>query len=152
MNLRTVRVENKTPQALSREFPRGNCKLCGCNFYVSFDYHRMGLCEECARKAGAAFLLSHGGEYHRRLDPEGYARDRADKKRRKLLRPVKQPITADIRLKVFKRDGYACRQCGARDDLEADHVVPEAKGGPATIENLQTLCGWCNRHKGCRDA
>ena len=32
--------------------------------------------------------------------------------------------------------------------LEMDHVVPKAKGGPDTDENLQLLCGNCNRIKG----
>lgn len=46
-----------------------------------------------------------------------------------------------------------CAVCGARGDapgvqLEMDHIVPHALGGPTTIANLQPLCGPCNRAKG----
>jgi hypothetical protein len=34
--------------------------------------------------------------------------------------------------------------------LSADHVIPESKGGPTTLENLQTLCMRCNLKKGVK--
>jgi len=33
-------------------------------------------------------------------------------------------------------------------DLECDHILPLAKGGSTSMENLQTLCRSCNRKKG----
>lgn len=51
---------------------------------------------------------------------------------------------------VLIRDGYACLHCGARDDLQMDHTFPWSRGGETTVENLQTLCGPCNRFKGAR--
>ena len=33
-------------------------------------------------------------------------------------------------------------------NFEVDHVIPRAKGGSHHIENLQLLCGACNRAKG----
>lgn len=36
------------------------------------------------------------------------------------------------------------------DDLQMDHVYPWSRGGETTYENLQTLCGSCNRTKGAR--
>lgn len=36
-------------------------------------------------------------------------------------------------------------------NLSIDHIVPQAKGGDDTIENLQLLCGHCNSVKGDRD-
>ena len=62
----------------------------------------------------------------------------------------KSPIPTELRWAVFRRDNYTCRQCGLQEDLQADHVVPESKGGPTTMANLQTLCGGCNRKKGNR--
>ena len=62
----------------------------------------------------------------------------------------RQPIPRQLRHKVFKRDGYRCRECGASNDetsLEIDHIVPVARGGTNDIDNLQTLCRECNRMK-----
>ena len=152
MNLRVVRDQNKADTRLQRVFPRGSCELCGTEFTISFDYQRMGLCEECARRAGAAYLKAHAGEYHRVLDPEGFEREQAERRRLRALRPPKKAISDTIRPKVFKRDGYRCKRCGSQQDLEPDHIVAEARGGPTTLENLQTLCRPCNLRKGARDA
>lgn len=149
MNLRSVRGESKSQEA---SFPRADCKLCGCNFIISFEYHRMGLCENCAQRAGAAFVKAHTGESHPFLDPEGYAKQQEWRKRQRELRPPKKNISANLRLKVLKRDGYRCKCCGSQEDLEADHVKAESRGGPTTFENLQTLCRTCNQRKGARDA
>lgn len=66
--------------------------------------------------------------------------------------PKKAIINRVLRSEVFMRDGYQCLCCGARElnSLRADHVVPESKGGPTTIENLQTLCQPCNSRKGTK--
>jgi hypothetical protein len=52
----------------------------------------------------------------------------------------KKPIPAKLRWAVFKRDGYCCVRCGSEEDLAADHIHSEARGGETTLENLQTLC------------
>ena len=49
---------------------------------------------------------------------------------------------------VFARDGGRCRQCGAINDLQFDHVISVALGGGSSADNLQLLCGPCNRRKG----
>ena len=50
---------------------------------------------------------------------------------------------------VKARDGYRCLCCGEdnRRVLQIDHVAPVFFGGSNTLDNLQTLCGVCNRHK-----
>jgi 5-methylcytosine-specific restriction endonuclease McrA len=53
----------------------------------------------------------------------------------------------DLRWRVFKRDGYRCRACGADVDLTVDHIVPVIHGGSNTESNLQTLCRTCNSRK-----
>jgi hypothetical protein len=41
---------------------------------------------------------------------------------------------------VKKRDGYACRRCGATEDLKAHHVRPGYDVGAGI-----TVCGACHR-------
>jgi hypothetical protein len=63
----------------------------------------------------------------------------------------KKPIPKELRLQVFERDGHRCVYCGCEEGpFQADHVVPESKGGAATVENLACACIPCNRSKGAR--
>lgn len=48
------------------------------------------------------------------------------------------------RHRVFLRDGHACLNCGATEELTLDHICPLARGGTNGIDNLQTLCKTCN--------
>src|SRR4051812_48390695 len=48
-----------------------------------------------------------------------------------------------------RRDGKQCQVCGDREGdpytvLNAHHLIPRAKGGPDTLENLITLCDLCH--------
>jgi hypothetical protein len=62
-------------------------------------------------------------------------------------RNPRQPIPREIRQAVFERDGGSCTECGSAFDLQYDHVIPVARGGGNSFENLQLLCGDCNRAK-----
>jgi len=57
-------------------------------------------------------------------------------------------VPAELRERIFTRDGYRCLCCGAQDDLSIDHVTPVSAGGGIEEENLQTLCRPCNSRKG----
>jgi hypothetical protein len=59
----------------------------------------------------------------------------------------RQPIPREVRRAVFERDGGRCVECASNFDLQYDHVIPVALGGGGTFENLQLLCGECNRRK-----
>ena len=47
---------------------------------------------------------------------------------------------------VFARDGGRCQYCGAAAE-SIDHVVPRAKGGTHTWENVVAACRPCNTAK-----
>ena len=66
-----------------------------------------------------------------------------------ICRVERGKVTNKTRFAIYQRDGHRCRKCGRKtDDLEIDHIVPIAKGGKSTMDNLQTLCRRCNREKG----
>jgi 5-methylcytosine-specific restriction endonuclease McrA len=66
-----------------------------------------------------------------------YVRVPRDTHRRKITRRA-----------VFARDRWTCQYCGARSNLTVDHVMPRAKGGVSSWENIVTSCAPCNRRKG----
>lgn len=55
------------------------------------------------------------------------------------------------RFEVFNRDQYTCQYCGRQTrELTIDHVIPRARGGEHTWENVVSACIPCNRRKGGR--
>ena len=57
-------------------------------------------------------------------------------------------IPEDMKQLVWTRDQGRCRQCGSNTELQFDHIIPWSMGGATSPENLQVLCGPCNRRKG----
>jgi HNH endonuclease len=64
---------------------------------------------------------------------------------------VNRSISPGIRAAVLDRDGHRCSYCGSTYNLSIDHIIPVAKGGTSNIENLCTLCSYCNTSKGSGD-
>ena len=55
------------------------------------------------------------------------------------------------RKNILRRDAFKCAYCGRSDlPLTIDHVVPKAKGGGDSWENLVCACTVCNNRKGDR--
>lgn len=59
----------------------------------------------------------------------------------------RQPISESVRHEVWRRDGGACVDCGSRERLEFDHIVPVSRGGSNTARNIELRCEVCNRRK-----
>ncbi|HET9554751.1 MAG TPA: HNH endonuclease signature motif containing protein [Anaeromyxobacteraceae bacterium] len=66
--------------------------------------------------------------------------------------PRREPISAEVRRQVWKRDEGRCawvgpdgHRCGSRWRLQLDHVEAAALGGPSTVENLRLTCAAHNR-------
>lgn len=59
-------------------------------------------------------------------------------------------VTKRLRYEILRRDGYACRYCGAKAPeatLTVDHVTPKALGGTDDPTNLVAACRDCNTGK-----
>lgn len=63
------------------------------------------------------------------------------------LKHGKFPGHRALREFVIWRSGGHCCQCGADDDLIADHIVSRRNGGSHHPNNLQCLCQSCNSRK-----
>lgn len=64
-------------------------------------------------------------------------------------------ISKRLRFEILKRDGNACRYCGAMAPevkLTIDHVVPVALGGTDEPTNLVAACKDCNAGKSSSSA
>ena len=57
------------------------------------------------------------------------------------------------KIQLYGEQGGNCNGCGEHfqnQHLEIDHIIAQSVGGTDHIENLQLLCGHCNRIKGNR--
>ena len=62
-------------------------------------------------------------------------------------------MPAFTRFNVFLRDGFSCQYCNYRratPELTFDHVIPRARGGRTSWDNVVTACGPCNLRKGSK--
>lgn len=59
---------------------------------------------------------------------------------------TKQLIRENFRNKVFKRDGFKCKVCNNKNNLDAHHIVDrnEIPNGGYVVQNGITLCGDCH--------
>jgi hypothetical protein len=88
--------------------------------------------------------------------PEKASKEKASKERPKPPKPAARPsrhIPARVRRAVFDRDGARCTQVDAADQrcrethhLELHHLVPFARGGSHTPENVTLRCAAHNAY------
>lgn len=63
-------------------------------------------------------------------------------------------FTAEEWKELKARHGHRCLACRKTEPaikLQADHIVPLTKGGSNSIDNIQPLCGSCNKSKRQRE-
>ena len=71
----------------------------------------------------------------------------------RLSRYIKVPYKKVVltRKNILRRDAYKCAYCGRSDlPLTIDHLIPKARGGSDSWENLVCACTFCNNKKGDR--
>lgn len=107
-----------------------------------------------SQKTGKAASLRDVVEYFaketvNRLDPVKKAQRNAEKAPRPVIlssRIKRHPLPARTKHQVFLRDQGQCtkvvqgKRCQTRRWLDVHHVIPLAKGGEDTLQNLVTLC------------
>jgi 5-methylcytosine-specific restriction endonuclease McrA len=76
---------------------------------------------------------------------------------RRQWRHPKVPIPRYVRFAVFARDGHFCWLCGritgrGEDAATLDHVIPQARGGADTVDNLRVAHKRCNEQRGDAEA
>jgi len=93
------------------------------------------------------FIRSLGQEGHLRKIRKGVYRYESEHVRVRVL----QDFDGATKSLILERDGYRCMVCGRGKaegvELQVDHVMPKDKGGPATVDNGQTLCAQHNFQK-----
>lgn len=66
-----------------------------------------------------------------------------------LIKDPKRAFTMEERWVLWQRSDKKCEQCGIDlpqlEDLDGDHIVWHAHGGPTTLANARALCIKCNR-------
>jgi len=67
---------------------------------------------------------------------------------------LERSIPAEVRRVIWERDGGKCtfrsesdRRCSSRRLVEYDHIVPIARGGQSTVENLRLRCRAHNQYE-----
>ncbi|HEX6791571.1 MAG TPA: HNH endonuclease [Candidatus Krumholzibacteria bacterium] len=89
-----------------------------------------------------------------REDPIERQRRRNARGKQPEVAPSDNPrqIPVHVRDQVFTRDKGRCtfvsaggRRCDSKHMLQLDHIVPVARGGKSTVDNLRLLCAYHNR-------
>jgi hypothetical protein len=61
-----------------------------------------------------------------------------------------------LRELVWERDGHTCRVCGLdmrniKAWYDCGHIIDRLRGGPDELDNLVTMCVYCNQNKPLHD-
>jgi 5-methylcytosine-specific restriction endonuclease McrA len=72
---------------------------------------------------------------------------RQNARRRARLAGVPSTLTAKEWKTILAAAGHACIYCRHDGDLSMDHLIPIARGGPHTAENVAPACLPCNLSK-----
>ncbi|MFX1487978.1 MAG: HNH endonuclease [Promethearchaeota archaeon] len=117
------------------QYPYNSCKFCG--------YHRETCIHE-ERKECYPFISRNNGVICYKICNKYRSYKEIN---REESREGKRSIPKRVQREVWKRDQGMCVECGSKEYLEFDHIIPFSKGGSNTARNIQLLCANCNRKK-----
>ena len=122
--------------------------FCGCatTCVVAHDLQRRWVGIDISPKAAELVVQRIGGDFFREII------HREDIPKRTDLGKLPHNSPANKRKLYGEQDGdcAGCDEHFKTQHLEVDHIISRNKGGTDHIENLQLLCGNCNRIKGDR--
>ena len=78
----------------------------------------------------------------------------AYRKIRTKISGVKARYGFDISKHILYSYGQPCPYCGHKlkyQNMSVDHMTPQSKGGEDSLDNIEVICGRCNRRKGTLD-
>lgn len=143
------------------------CRTCKKELDLSFfnkdkngKYGVRGSCIECTKKGkDQEKILNRMRDYKKQVTKDGdtrYWKRRASVSnyRAKSLYNILSQVTGEQLMNKFENNPY-CVYCeeSFRNHIEAkiEHVIPLAKGGIHTIQNIEFACGRCNSSKNDKD-
>ena len=100
-------------------------------------------CNIIEKRLNKDFDLWEGGTIHKLSRPPARTDTDPDTKSQR----KREYIPDKVKEMVWQRDEGQCRNCGAKENLQYDHIIPHSKGGSNEITNLQILCRNCNLNK-----
>lgn len=91
---------------------------------------------------------------HREYCRKRYATDASFREKERARTQARRPWRlkrSDVS-RVYDAQNGECAACGSSiaDGYHLDHVIPQSRGGPSTLANLQLLCAPCNISKSNR--
>lgn len=131
--------------------PQSHCKSCRAAYVARYKQTERAKALQAKYYAGqrARSSADERREYlrsHRKKNSDYYrSRDMTRRARKKAT-----TVVAFSRADIIKRDGLVCYLCGkvpGPGEVTLDHVVPLARGGSHTPDNVRVACFPCNRRK-----
>jgi len=108
--------------------------------------------KEISRKCANSYRKTpHGKDVHRKAAKAYRKTDKGKTMMKKHKYKARNPNATGFDIAAWneklKACGGKCIQCGTKEDITVDHIIPLSKGGSNHISNLQPLCRSCNSKK-----